>query len=153
MKRIIAVAGLLTLGIAMNLGAVVAQENLVAKRQEAMKAAGKNRFGSLGQMARDKKPYDQAEVDQALAHLATFGKTITPLYPESTKGAPRSGDYSASDKIWTNKADFVSHIANLDKAVAAHAGKIQSLETLKEAFPVMSKSCSGCHETYRIKNS
>jgi cytochrome c556 len=142
----------LALGLLFSGPGAIAQDDVIAKRKDVMKAAGKNMFGTLGQMARDRKPYDQSEVDAALAHLGTFGKSIAPLYPESSKGAPGTGDYSASDKVWEDRAGFDAHIAELDKAVAAHKGKINDLDSLKAAFPAMSKSCSGCHETYRLKN-
>lgn len=143
----------LALGLTAFGSLAVAQEDLVAKRKDAMKTAGKSMFGTLGQMSRDRKPYDQAEVDAALAQLATFGKAIAPLYPESTKSAPKTGDYSASDKVWEDKAGFEARIAELDKAIADNKGKIKDLDSLKVVFPAMSKGCSGCHENYRLKNS
>lgn len=143
----------LALGTLLSGFGAMAQDDVVAKRKDAMKAAGKSMFGTLGQMSRDRKPYDQAEVDAALAQLETFSKSIAPLYPESTKGAPKTGDYSASDKVWEDRASFESHIADLDKAIADNKSKIKDLDSLKAVFPVMSKGCSGCHETYRLKNS
>ncbi len=143
----------LALGTLLSGFGAMAQDDVVAKRKDAMKAAGKSMFGTLGQMSRDRKPYDQAEVDAALAQLETFSKSIAPLYPESTKGAPKTGDYSASDKVWEDRAGFESHIADLDKAIADNKSKIKDLDSLKAVFPVMSKGCSGCHETYRLKNS
>src|SRR5690606_710686 len=120
----------------------LAQEDIVAKRKDAMKAAGKSMFGTLGQMARDRRPYDQAEVDAALAQLKTFSTSIAALYPESTKDAPRTGDYSAAPKVWEDRSGFESHIKDLAGAVDAHTGKITGLESLKAAFPALSRSCS-----------
>lgn len=131
----------------------MAQDDVIAKRKDAMKLAGKSMFGTLGQMSRDRKPYDQADVDAALVQLEAFSKSIMPLYPESTRDAPRTGDYSASDKVWEDRAGFDAHIAKLAAAVDANKGKIDSLQSLKAVFPTLSQSCSGCHETYRLKNS
>lgn len=143
----------LAVGIVVSGFGAMAQEDVIAKRKDAMKAAGKSMFGTLSQMSRDRKPYDQAEVNAALTQLDAFSKSLAPLYPESTKGAPRHGDYSASDKIWEDKAGFDARIAELAKEIAAHKGKINSLDELKASFPTLSRGCSGCHETYRIKNS
>jgi cytochrome c556 len=143
----------LALGTMLSGVGALAQDDVIAKRKDVMKAAGKAMFGTLGQMARDRKPYDQVEVDAAFTQLGTFGKSIAPLYPESTKSAPKTGDYSASDKVWEDRAGFDAHIAELEKAVAGHKGKIKDLDALKAAFPAISKNCSGCHEDYRLKNS
>jgi len=31
-------------------------------------------------------------------------------------------------------------------------GKIKDIDTLKASLPAIGKQCSGCHETFRIKN-
>ena len=145
-------AAALVAGVLLSGFGAVAQEDVVSKRSEAMKAAGKNMFGTLGQMSRDRKPYEQAEVDAALTELEKIGGNIGALYPESSKGVAGKGDYSASPKVWDDKAGFEARIADFNKAVTDQKGKITSLDQLKAAFPAMSRTCSGCHETFRLKN-
>ncbi len=148
MMRFVIVAAAMFAGI----GALVAQEDVVAKRQDLMKQQGRA-LGALGAMAREQRPYDQATVDASLQTLEDTAKQIAALYPESSKDAPKKGDYSASPKIWTDKAGFQSHIDTLIKAVADNKGKITNLDTLKPAVPMLGKGCGGCHETFRVKNS
>jgi len=37
--------------------------------------------------------------------------------------------------------------------VSEAKGKIKDLDSLKATLPTIGKSCSGCHETFRVKNS
>ena len=148
MKRIVVVAAALVFGA----GAVVAQQDQVKQTQAQMKDNGKN-AGALAAMVKGEKPYDQATVDAALAQFEDTVKKFPTLFPESTKGLKPEGDYSASPKIWEDKAGFEAHVASFSKAVADAKGKIKDLDTLKAELPVIGKQCGGCHETYRIKKS
>ena len=148
MIRIVVVLGTLLLGA----GAVMAQQDLVNQAQSVMKANGKN-AGALVAMVKGEKPYDQAVVDAALNQLQDTAKKLPTLFPASTKGLKPEGDYSASSKIWEDKAGFDEHIASFAKVVAEAKAQIKNLDALKAAFPAVGKQCGGCHETYRIKNS
>jgi len=148
MKRVLVVAAALLLGA----GAVVAQQDQVKQTQTVMKGNGKN-AGALAAMVKGEKPYDQATVDTALAQFEDTVKKLPTLFPENTKGMKPEGDYSASPKIWEDKAGFDAHIASFAQAVTEAKGKIKDLDTLKAELPVIGKQCGGCHETYRLKNS
>lgn len=149
MKRILLVVGMLAIG----LGAVSAQQDVVAQRQKLMKDNGKNLGGVLGGMVKGEKPYDQAAVDAALTQLDQSAKTLTTLFPDSTKGLKTGGDYDSSPKIWENRSDFDAHFASYSKAIGEAKTSVKDLATLKAAVPVLGKQCSGCHETYRLKNT
>jgi cytochrome c556 len=148
MMRTVVVVGTLLLGV----GAVVAQQDLVNKAQTVMKSNGKN-AGALAAMVKGEKPYDQATVDAALAQLDDTAKKLPTLFPVGMKGLKAEGDYSASSKIWEDKAGFDSHIASFAKVVTEAKGKIKNLDSLKATWPAVGKECGGCHETYRVKNS
>ena len=92
-------------------------------------------------------------MDAALAQLDDTAKKLPTLFPASIKGRQPEGDYSISSKVWEDKAGFNEHIASFAKAVADAKGKIKDLDTLKATFTVIGKECSGCHETYRAKNT
>jgi cytochrome c556 len=147
MMRTVVVVGTLLLGIS----AVLAQQNLVDQAQTLMKGNGKN-AGALAAMVKGDKPYDQATVDTALAQFEDTAKKLPALFPDSTKGLKPAGDYSASPKVWEDKAGFEARIATFAQAVADTKGSIRDLDTLKTGLPVIGKSCGGCHETYRLKN-
>ena len=103
MMRTVVVVGTLLLGI----GVAAAQQaqDQVAKTQLAMKSNLANAI-ALSDMAKDKKPYDQAVVDKALAELEDTAKRFPSLFPESIKGLKPDGQYYASPKVWAERADF-----------------------------------------------
>ena len=112
MMRTVVVVGTLLLGV----GAVVAQQDLVKAAQTPMKGNGKN-AGALAAMVKGEKPYDQATVDTAMAQFEDTAKKLPTLFPDSIKGMKPEGDYSASPKVWEDKAGFDAHIASFAKAV------------------------------------
>jgi cytochrome c556 len=146
MIRTALVVGALLLGT----GAVLAQQDLVKQDQDTMKANAKN-LGGLVAMVKGEKPYDQATVTAALAQLEETAKKLPTMFPESTKGMNPGGDYSASPKIWEDKAGFQARIDAFAKIVADAKSKITDLDTLKVSAPAIGKECGNCHETFRIK--
>jgi cytochrome c556 len=151
MIRTVVVVGTLLLGLLLGVGAVVAQQDLVNQNQATMKSNGKN-AGVLGAMVKGDKPYDQAAVDAALTQLDDTAKKLPTMFPESVKGLKAEGDYSASPKIWEDKAGFDAHIATFAKAITDAKASVKDLDTLKVSLPVIGKSCGGCHETFRVKS-
>jgi cytochrome c556 len=145
--RTVVVVGTLLLGV----GAVVAQQDALKHAQTFMKGNGKN-AGALAAMVKGEKPYDQATVDSALAQFEDTAKKLPTLFPDSIKGLKAEGDYSASSKIWEDKAGFSEHIASFGKAVTEAKTQIKDLDSLKTTLPVIGKQCGGCHETFRVKN-
>jgi cytochrome c556 len=135
----------------LGVGAVAAQQDVVKEAQSIMKANGKNLGGVLSAVAKGDKPYDQAAVDAALAQLDATAKKLPTLFPESTKGLKPEGDYSASPKIWEDKAGFDAKIASFAKVVTEAKAKIKDLDSLKANVGGIGKECGGCHETYRVK--
>jgi cytochrome c556 len=148
MMRAVVIAGTLLLGVS----AVVAQQDQVKQTQTVMKGNGKN-AAALAAIVKGEKPYDQATVNTALAQFEETAKKLPTLFPDSSKGQKTEGDYSASPKIWEDKAGFSEHITSFSKAVADANGKIKDLDTLKASLSVIGKQCGGCHETYRVKKS
>ena len=148
MKRVLVVAGALLLSI----GAVVAQQDVANQTQTTMKATGRALGAVLGPMFKGEKPYDQAAVDTALTQLADTAKKLPTMFPESIKGVKVEGDYSASPKVWQDKAGFAAKIDSFAKVVTEARAKIKDLDSLKASVPAIGKECSACHETFRLKN-
>ena len=147
MKRTLVVGGALLLGV----GAVWAQQDSVKEVQSLMKGNGKN-AGAMSAMVKGEKPYDQATVTSALAQFEDTAKKLPNLFPASAKGVKLDGDYSASPKIWEDKAGFDAKVASFAKVVGEAKSKIKDLDSLKATLPAIGKECGGCHETYRVKN-
>ncbi|WP_448044699.1 c-type cytochrome [Bradyrhizobium liaoningense] len=147
MKRMLVVGGALLLGM----GAVWAQQDSVKEVQSLMKGNGKN-AGAMSAMVKGEKPYDQATVNSALAQFEDTAKKLPNLFPAGAKGVKLDGDYSASPKIWEDKAGFDAKVASFAKVVGEAKSKIKDLDSLKATLPAIGKECGGCHETYRVKN-
>ncbi len=148
MKRSVLVAAALLLGVS----ALAAQQDLIEQSHTLMKANGKNLGGVLSPIARGDKPYDQAAIDAALTQLVETAKKLPSLYPASVKDVKQVSEYTPSPKIWDDRAGFDAAIAAFGKAVTEAKGKIKDADSLKATLPTIGKSCSGCHETYRVKN-
>jgi cytochrome c556 len=149
MLRSVVVVGALLLGI----GVVAAQQDALKSAQTIMKGNGKALGGVLAPMNKGEKPYDQAAVTEALNSLDDTAKKLPTMFPDSIKGMKAEGDYSPSPKIWEDKAGFTASIATFAKAVTDAKASVKDLDTLKAAFPAIGKSCGGCQEKFRVKNS
>lgn len=149
MKRSVLVAAVMLLGI----GAVAAQQDMIEQSQALMKGNGKSLGGTLSPMAKGDKPYDQAAIDAALAQLDETAKKLPTLYPVSLKDVKQTSEYTPSPKIWDDKAGFDAATAAFGKAVTDAKAKIKDADSLKATLPAIGKACSGCHETFRVKNS
>ena len=147
MKRVVVVAGILLLSV----GAVVAQQEVANQTQTTMKATGRA-MGGLAPMVKGEKPYDQAVVNTSLTQLEETAKKLPAMFPDSIKGLKIEGDYSSSPKVWEDKAGFAAKIESFAKVVTEAKAKIKDLDSLKAAVPAIGKECSGCHETFRLKN-
>jgi cytochrome c556 len=149
MCRTILLTGTLLLGA----GVALAQspQEQVDKTQLAMKSNLTSAI-ALSDIARDKKPYDQAAVDKALAELDDVAKRFPSLFPESIKGLkPTKGEFYASPKVWTERVDFEAESAAFVKAVGQAKAKIKDVNSLKAEFPELNKACVSCHEKFRVK--
>ena len=92
-------------------------------------------------------------IDEVRKEFDETAKKLPTLFPDSTKGLKPEGDYSTSPKVWENKADFDAKIVTFAKAVTDAKGKIKDVDTLKAQLGAIGKTCGGCHETYRLKNT
>ncbi len=135
----------------LSVGAVVAQQEVANQTQTTMKATGRA-MGGLAPMIKGEKPYDQAVVNASLTQLEETAKKLPAMFPDSIKGLKIEGDYSSSPKVWEDKAGFAAKIESFAKVVAEAKGKITDLNSLKATMPAIGKECSGCHETFRLKN-
>jgi cytochrome c556 len=143
----------LTAALLFGAGVALAQspQEQVEKTQVAMKSNLTSAI-ALSKIAKGENPYDKATVDKALAELDDVAKRFPSLFPESIKGLrPAKGEYSASPKVWTERADFEAHAATFVKAVGEAKAKFKDEASLKAAFPDLNKVCLGCHEKFRVK--
>jgi cytochrome c556 len=130
MKRMLVLGGALLLGM----GAVWAQQDSVKEVQTLMKGNGKN-AGAVAAMVKGEKPYDQATVDSAMAQFEDTAKKLPNLFPASAKGMKPEGDYSASPKIWEDKAGFDAKVASFAKVVGEARARSRISTRSRQIFP------------------
>jgi cytochrome c556 len=147
MKRAVVVVGALLLGSS----AVMADQKLAVEQDNFMRALGKSVYVTMLKMSKGELPYDQAAVNAALVQLEENVPKIPTVFKDNPKEQVVDATYGASQKIWENKADFDSKVPPVIKTVADLKGKIKDPASVKMAFDALHKSCTGCHEDYRLK--
>lgn len=146
MLKRFAAAGLILAAAA---GAVLAQSEAIAQRQQLMKATGAA-TGAAGAMLKGEKPFDLAVVQNSLKTYVEVSEKFGKLFPEDSKTGAKT---AALPAIWEKKADFDARLAKLDADARAAAAAIKDEATFKANFPNVLKNCGGCHELYRAKAS
>jgi len=147
MKKAFVVMGALLLGSS----AVMADQKLAVEQDNFMRGLGKSVYVTMLKMSKGDLPYDQAQVNAALTQLEENVPKIPVVFKDNPKEQVVDATYGASQKIWENKADFDSKVPPVIKTVADLKGKIKDQASVKMAFDALHKSCTGCHEDYRLK--
>ncbi len=143
--------------IALGATAVLAQTDVNAARTAFMKDYGKYGYDTLNRMARDQMPYDQAKVDEALAHFAESAPKIPTLFPVGGfRGPVPDSRYYAAAKTFESQsqADLKARAEKFAKDAADTKGKIKDLAGLKAVWQAINDNhCSSCHDVYRLRRS
>ncbi len=147
MRRTMIVAGPLLLGA----GAVMAQQDVAVEQDNLMRSQAKSLYTVILKMTKGEIPYNQKQVDEAIANLEADVGKISKTFEVNPKQDVVNATYGSSQKIWQQKADFDSKIPPVQKALADLTGKIHNLATLKAAYTEINDRCNDCHETYRLK--
>ncbi|MDA9441568.1 cytochrome C555 [Bradyrhizobium sp. CCBAU 51745] len=147
MKRMFVVAGALFLGA----GAVMAQQEVAVQQDNLMRSQAKSMYGVILKMAKGDIPYNQKQVDEAIASLEADVAKIAKTFEVNPKQDVVNATYGSSPKVWQQKADFESKIPPVQKAIADVKGKIHNVASLKAAYTTINDRCNDCHETYRLK--
>ncbi|WP_439409422.1 cytochrome c [Bradyrhizobium sp. DASA03076] len=147
MKRMFVVAGTLFLGA----GAVMAQQEVAVQQDNLMRSQAKSMYGVILKMTKGDIPYNQKQVDEAIASLETDVAKIAKTFEVNPKQDVVNATYGSSPKVWQQKADFESKIPPVQKAIADVKGKIHNVASLKAAYTTINDRCNDCHETYRLK--
>jgi cytochrome c556 len=147
MKKAVVVVGALLLGSS----AVMADQKLAVEQDNFMRALGKGVYVTMLKMSKGDLPYDQAQVDAALTQLEENVPKIPTVFKDNPKEQVVDATYGSSQKIWQNKADFDSKVPPVIEAIKGLKGKIKDQASVKMAFETLHKSCTGCHEDYRLK--
>ncbi len=107
-------------------------------------------LGKMGAMVKGTTAYDATVAGKAAANVAAVASVISmDNFPAGSENG-KAADSFAKAEIWSNNADFLGKLADLNTAAGAlkdSAGK--DADTMKTAFMAVGKACSACHEAYR----
>jgi cytochrome c556 len=132
---------------AVGLGAAFAQGSVIKQRQDIMESNGKA-VGLVSKMAKGETPYDAKAAADAMKSIHGNAVKFTTLFPEGTE---KGEDTRAKPEIWKNKKDFEDWGKQLeDDAAKAQAAAAGGLDSMKTALAALGKTCSGCHDDYRV---
>ena len=134
---------------AIGLSVAVAQQNPIAARQALMKensAQGK----IAAAMIKGERPFDLAAAQKIFAAFEKAGTELPNLVPPDSK---TGGDTRASAKIWEDMNGFKAVAAKFASEAKAAKAAVKDLDSFKAQFSTVTKSCGGCHETYRTNKS
>ena len=139
--------------VAIGLSSAVAQSDLLPSTK-LMREQGQHLYRGLNLMAKGEVPYDQAKTDELFAKLIETASKIPAAFPESSKGkTPPDARYSASPKVWDNKAEFNARAAKLAKELQDNRAKAITLDGLKAAYTAVNAACNSCHDDFRLRKS
>lgn len=118
----------------------------VSKRREVFKSFTRN-FEPIGQVARDRKPYQAAEFLAQAQALQKLADQPWALFPADSNYPPTR----ALSAVWDKPAEFAQASADyrqkVDALVAAAQGS--DLDRIKAAVSQVEGSCRSCHDAFR----
>ena len=123
---------------------------VVKERMALMKAVAKANK-SIRDMVNGREPFDIAKVAAAAKVIAEHGARIAALFPAGSGG----GVSEAAPKIWEDPDGFKARADATVKAARAleAAAKLDDLPAVSQASRALGRTCSGCHQDYRIKKN
>ena len=124
-------------------------KDAIRYRQAAMVLIGQH-FGSMGQVVKEKQPYDKTSFAEEAAILEMLSKIPWDafLYPESDRGQTK-----LKSKALKNKNDFMQAAQNLENETAklAASAKTGDFSAIKAQFGAAARTCKGCHSEFKSK--
>jgi cytochrome c556 len=137
-------------GIALGVGAAIAQQDPIAARKALMKANGDQAKIGVA-MIKGEAPFDIEKVHKIFATLEDAAAKMPSLFPDNSK---EGGETAADPKIWANMDDFKARFAKFGADAKDANAKVTDLDSFKAAFGNIGKNdCGSCHEQYRVKKS
>jgi cytochrome c556 len=147
MIRIVLAATMFAVGLT----SATAQSDLLPSTK-LMRDQAQALYRGLNGMVKGEVPFDAAKADELFADLISDSNKISDAFPEGSKGKTSPNTrYSASPKVWSNKAELNEYIAKLKKVLQDNRAKAKTLEGLKEAYPVVNRACNSCHDDFRVR--
>jgi cytochrome c556 len=106
--------------------------------------------GKVGAMAKGEAPYDAAIAGKASANVTAIASVLSMDQFPAGSEYEKAADSFALPAIWTNEADLLTKIADMNMAAEAfQTAAGTDVETLKAGMGALGAACSACHKAYR----
>ena len=139
---------ILTLGVlAVGMTSVVAQNDPIATRKDAMKQIARAN-GEVSKISKGEAPFKLETVQAALKVMEETSRKMPALYPDTAR---TGGETRALPRIWETPAEFTASFEKFGKDAAAASTKIVDEASFKASYGEVLKNCDACHDTYRQK--
>ncbi len=122
-------------------------KNEITYRRATMKALG-GHMGALNAILSGRVKRGKGSVVVHARAIGNIGKLSHTLFAKGTdKGRTR-----AKQQIWAKPNQFKQAIAAFKKASAklASSANNRDMKIVKRAFKAVTKTCGGCHKTFRL---
>ena len=122
---------------------------IVKQRMDAMSAIGDD-MKKIGLKLRGSAPFDAGQAQAAARAIAHHASHMDTLFPPGSLSPPTE----ALPAIWDNWDEFAGLTEALNRradGLAQLAGSGASEAEIAAQFQALGKTCSACHEKFRIK--
>lgn len=137
--------------LAITASAAVAQsaspERAIGYRQDVFGLIGWN-FGAIGDMVRERKPWDASEATRRAERIAQLSKMTDEGFPP---GSDTGATTDAKAAIWANLADFNAKMDDFRREADALAAVAKGGDqaAIKAQFAKTGGTCKACHDEYK----
>ena len=137
------IAGLFILLTASVSSQVLAQQDVIEKRQKAMKGNSADVKAIKGAV----ESKDYATIETKAKDIMGTADKIPSLFPKNSD----KGKTKATAAIWEKSDEFAKHAKNLSKASGelASAAKSQDEAAVGTKFKALGETCNSCHKEFR----
>ena len=123
-------------------------QGIVKQRMDSMDAMGKA-MKTVGEMLKGTAQFDATAIVEAMRSVSVHADEIPGMFPEGSLSDPSE----AREEIWSNWDRFTTLAEGLSTTAArlADIAKDGDRKAVAGAFNAVGKTCSGCHEGFRLK--
>ncbi|MFS8038717.1 c-type cytochrome [Xanthobacter sp. AM11] len=125
---------------------VLAQDNVIKRRQQAMKLMGEQADVGAAVM-KGQAAFDAAK---AATMFQTFKEQIVGYAALFPPGSDK-GDTKALAAVWSDRKGFEAAIASFEKVVAENAAAGVTADGFKAAFTAVGGECRSCHQNFKAR--
>lgn len=122
---------------------------IVKERMDMMLEIGDD-MELIGNMVRGKTPYDAEAAERAALSIADHAGAFTAVFPPGSLQHPTEALPAIWDN-WDEFADLSEKLKTDANALASVAAMSTSGAEISAQFADMGRSCSACHEKFRVK--